>query len=1406
MTCLRLHFASTLWLLALALVPARLATAQAGEPIRLRNAALLAELDRATGLVTRFSTVSGDRALTPVPGAGEAFRLILRGPDGALATVRGRGLAAPQWSVCGARATASWAGPQSDDTGRRHNIGVKVTYALDGAELRIWMSVENRTKHTVLEAWYPTLGGLEALGGEVTASNTITRRALKLPFGDFAPHYPGAMPMGFLDIGGEKGLYFGSHESLARLKLLRVMEQDGDISARLVHLPFTGPGARMNGCAAVFRFRDGGFDGSGRIYGAWFRRAFGVKDPKQDWLRRQSFFQMTMIMLPEGNIHYRYRDIPRLAADAKKYGLEAIQIAGWQKGGHDNGYPLYEPDPRLGTWEELRKAIAACHHMGVRVFFFVNLQPAMLDLDWYKRELHRYESETASGDPIWIAGWGMGTLASRMGLTTPLMAFLDPSFPRYADALMVYFRKLASIGADGVHVDKMFPQALNVNPNLTMSPDTCGWEGAIRFLTRMDRECRAIHPDWRISNECAWDRALQVGTATWWAGNMTAVKRVFPETAETVGLYQPFDYAGVNNAVRNGHVVMVAPYHFQRSMDAPGWQGLARYIRDVKRLRDRLADTVFLGESLGPGRAEVKANSGDVAHNVFRNPQTGRHVAVVQNIGASPMLVTLERFVGTASRMVQVHRPGLPAKQFALPASFCVDAERIAFVEELSPGAAITAAESETLPSQPDSAVRPFANADFESGTLEGWTADGNWTVDDNSAGGWYAGWQGRRFAWSGKGGEPTTGKLRSPVFELSADAVQVSVAGWSDIQGRTPDRWNYVTLNLEDGTEIARSYTANTTTFTPVLLEAGSHRGKRAYIEAVDNGTETTYSMICIDDVRLVNVAAAPTPVFPSDPIVLEDERYRVEVARTSGVISRIRDKLSGTEIITEPRLADNWRISLPIIPVRRREGWRNFEGNYIRGRDQRLTAHTLSAAGLDLIWKGPLRAEDGRLWPIQVRMRIAPDRQGLSFSLTVENGTRHELGEIAYPIIGGMMGLGATAAARKGTTLIVPAGGGVQSSRPFHTFNSMSWLGIFGPEQHYPYPTSLSMAWGALSGGSGGPTVYFGSHDPIARLKALHLEMVPGVSGVRADGNWPRSDELMGRPAGVRMAWVHFAYQPPGKAFDGPPVFVRCGADGIEGCARYYGEWLKRGSIKPRPLAPAWKPVGRTPFAALPALARDAARDGIRALLLTDWRGGNIDDGDPTLAPDPALGGDDGLRRAADECRRLGVTVYLECRINPVAQHTGAYGGLKSFVCEDRWGVPYSQLGWAAPRCTAEALSMGERRVWLNPGHPGYRAALTEAIERVAELGIAGVRLVGFFGQPLDFNAGLDTTPDSASWEGALRTLEAVTAAARRHRPDFALALDEPYDFLGFVPVHTGQPPQPGSPLATALPSSGR
>ena len=47
-------------------------------------------------------------------------------------------------------------------------------------------------------------------------------------------------------------------------------------------------------------------------------------------------------------------------------------------------------------------------------------------------------------------------------------------------------------------------------------------------------------------------------------------------------------------------------------------------------------------------------------------------------------------------------------------------------------------------------------NGGFENGGFDGWTADSNWVVADNSRG-YYSGWAGKHWAWSGGKGEPAT-------------------------------------------------------------------------------------------------------------------------------------------------------------------------------------------------------------------------------------------------------------------------------------------------------------------------------------------------------------------------------------------------------------------------------------------------------------------------------------------------------------------------------------------------------------------------------------------------------------------------------------------------------------------------
>jgi len=97
-----------------------------------------------------------------------------------------------------------------------------------------------------------------------------------------------------------------------------------------------------------------------------------------------------------------------------------------------------------------------------------------------------------------------------------------------------------------------------------------------------------------------------------------------------------------------------------------------------------------------------------------------------------------------------------------------------------------------------------------------------------------------------------------------------------------------------------------------------------------------------------------------------------------------------------------------------------------------------------------------------------------------------------------------------------------------------------------------------------------------------------------------------------------------------------------------------------------------------------------------------------------------------------------------------------------------------------TAEALCAGERRVHVNTGHPGFRAWFVRRVERLAEAGVAGVRLVGFFPNVLDFNPTLGATPDRAVWVGAVETLKAGKTAARRHVQGFRILLTDAPAYL--------------------------
>lgn len=668
-------------------------------PVVLQNHCVLLELDPAVGTIARILDKPSGIALAPPQALAENFRLVVLMPDAETADILGKDQKLSTIRRTPDGLVLSWDGPLKDTMGREHKITVRMDVTLADSELQFGLRLDNNTAHKVKEAWYPMIGGLASFGAPgkpadglawLPTSSPWTKK-IELPFGSALYAYPGRLNMSFACVqsaAAKKSLYFASHDKVARYKVYRfeehVKDSTKDVFACIQHSPFTPPGTTFDGSTVVLRVVDGDWRAAGRVYRAWFDKTFGIAKPSESWIRRESFFQLTMFELPEGTINYRFRDIPQWAKDAKDHGINAVQISGWNLGGHDNGYPAYVVDPRLGTWQELEAGIKACHEMGVKVYFFVNYQQMMLESEWYKNELVKYrEWGSPEGALTWNTGWPMGTLWGRMG-HPKRMTGANLAFPKYRKIVVDQFARLARIGADGVHVDKMFPSAIDYNPESPMSPDTATWEGAILLTKEVMAACRKHNPDWAMSFECNWDRMLQFGGATWWVGNQRITRQVFPENVETLLVAMAYDYLGVNNAVREGHTVMLGPMNFCRSVGWKPWEGLADYIKQVKRIRDSLTDTVYLGEVLGHEGVQMPGGpASGLAFNVFRNLSTGKRVCILTNATMQPKKQGIAGFEASSSSEARVHTPFQEATVVKLPAQIEVPAERIVFVEEL---------------------------------------------------------------------------------------------------------------------------------------------------------------------------------------------------------------------------------------------------------------------------------------------------------------------------------------------------------------------------------------------------------------------------------------------------------------------------------------------------------------------------------------------------------------------------------------------------------------------------------------------------------------------------------------------------------------------------------------------------
>ncbi|MHB8687224.1 MAG: DUF6259 domain-containing protein [Candidatus Dormibacteraceae bacterium] len=600
----------------------------------------------------------------------------------------------------GRRATVTWSGLRSRQG--EFDITVRMTVVLEGDDVTFSLMVENRSGAVVEEVIFPAIGGManpEERDSWRLHHTTVVGVGNEWPVFDEFPGtylgpaapvwfsgYPSQMSMPWVDVYDavhRRGFMLVNRDprpaaafSMAFAQLFpcsnwRGAKQywpdpahSGDepvgMTLAWACFPFVRSGAVWESPPVALHFHQGTWYAAADHYREWFDRTIPwAIDKSHSWLSEQDAWQSTIISYPEGTIGYRFTDLPQLAAEAKRAGIRVLQIDGWDQGGIDRDYPIYVPDPRLGTADELQAAISSCRALGVEILLFANLQWAHIETDWWRQELHRYAVQDPRGFVRNSSGWEYHTLLGLAAQCEPRMVPMDPAHPEFDRIIRDQLLGAARLGSGGMQIDKLLGGfGIDYTPGLPLPPDEAMNSGVLSSLMGFLNQARQQNPRFCIAGETHWDRLIpfvDVSYSRFFSEeHLPTTQRAFPEYRQTCCVVGHWDFGLINNSLRYGHVVNVETRCLHGSAaDAPG---LAAYLKEVLALRRSLWDVLWHSQIAEPVGIEVEADS-DLRYTLHQS-RSGQRSALVLNHFARDSRKARVSLPELGRPEVQVHRPG----------------------------------------------------------------------------------------------------------------------------------------------------------------------------------------------------------------------------------------------------------------------------------------------------------------------------------------------------------------------------------------------------------------------------------------------------------------------------------------------------------------------------------------------------------------------------------------------------------------------------------------------------------------------------------------------------------------------------------------------------------------------------
>ena len=664
-----------------------------GRTVSIENADVRIGFDVTTGALVDLLLKSTDWQLVKNPKFAESFRVFAATPKRSYNPAIGarNHATSVEKSPDGKSIVVVWNGLESEYDGRLP-ITLTGVVTLDDRGVNFDLSLKNNAAgHTVTSVEWPMIGGFSVPKDSPTLRKVLfnvptSGRAKSVyprmddDFGFCSVSFPAQLGAGrfTLMLAETHGLYVGRHDKEQRDMVRFAFDlkpgyvstrnfrvpQGAEISGHPVrfsqsiqHFPFAANGESYT-CA---RITMAGFKGSWHkgadIYRKWFESWF-KRGSQPEWMNHPHTWSQIQINGSEDDLRTKYKDLPKRGLDCAKNGIKVLQLTGWNDGGQDRGNPSHNTDPRLGTTEDLKQAIARIEKMGVRVVIFNKYCWADQTSDWYKRELYKYMATDPNGLIYTGDGYKYQTPEQLADINTRRFGVACVSDQRWFELSAKEFQKVLDLGASGMLYDENHHHG---SWDYCFSKDhghrspTSQWWGDQKMAKMFRDQIRKARGDdgaFLMAGEAMHDFQCQWYSVSYirLVGEHVPVARYVDPRREIMIAVSGFDDRDmVNCALRYRYIMSIEPFYFKGNPgDAPQ---TVSYANKAQALRKKYRQFLWDGEFRDTQDAEVLVGGKPYSEYAVFVGTSGKRAAVVMNAGRRPVSASV-KFEGAQHALV----------------------------------------------------------------------------------------------------------------------------------------------------------------------------------------------------------------------------------------------------------------------------------------------------------------------------------------------------------------------------------------------------------------------------------------------------------------------------------------------------------------------------------------------------------------------------------------------------------------------------------------------------------------------------------------------------------------------------------------------------------------------------------